>query len=104
MTVPNNAQVIEWNGATWLPTQLQHGLQHLNTAANSVAIANFGLAGKRIVVGGSYFDSIRSVGQLKSGDKVLPIFSFLTYIFLRECLFRHMNTLGKLRNFPCKSI
>ena len=60
----NNAQIIEWNGSTTVANSVATWFTTSDTGANSVAIANFGLVGNRIVVGGSYFDSIRSVGQL----------------------------------------
>ena len=60
----SNAQIIEWNGATLVANTLATWFTTSNTGANSVALANFGLAGNRIVEGGSYFDLTRSVGQL----------------------------------------
>jgi hypothetical protein len=60
----NNAQIIEWNGATLVANTLATWFSTSVTGANSVAIGNFGLAGNRIVEGGSYFDLARSVAQL----------------------------------------
>jgi hypothetical protein len=62
--IRSNAQVIEWNGASVVAHSLATWFSTSNTDANAVALGNFGLAGNRIVVGGSYFDTIRSVGQL----------------------------------------
>ena len=60
----NNAQIIEWNGATLAPSSLATWFTLSDTGANSVALANFGLTGNRVIVGGSFFDLQRSVGQL----------------------------------------
>ena len=61
-----NAQTIEWNGGTLVASSIATWFSTSDTGANSVAIANFGSIGNRIVVGGSYFDSVRSVGQLST--------------------------------------
>jgi hypothetical protein len=62
--IRSNSQVIEWNGATLAANSLATWFTTSNTVASSVKLANFGLSGNRIVVGGSYFDLTRSAGQL----------------------------------------
>ena len=59
----NNAQLIDWNGNTLVTNSASNWFVTSNTAANSVAIGNFGL-GNRIAVGGSFFDTIRANAQL----------------------------------------
>ncbi len=61
--VRSNAQVISWNGASLTLTSAANWFTASNTAANSVAIGNTGF-GNRIVSGGAYFDTSRSVAQI----------------------------------------
>jgi hypothetical protein len=58
----NNAQLIDWNGATLAPNSATSWFITNGTQANSVALANLG--GNHIVVAGSYFDNIRLNAQL----------------------------------------
>ncbi len=60
--VRNNGQLADWNGSNFALISSTNWFQTSDTAANSVAIGNFG-SGNRIVTGGSYFDNTRSVSQ-----------------------------------------
>ncbi len=57
------AQLIDWDGVAVGVKSLSTWFSNSDTAANSVAIANFGF-GNRVAVGGSAFDTLRSTGQL----------------------------------------
>jgi hypothetical protein len=59
----DNAQLYDFNGATLATIASTSWFETGATAANSVAISDFG-AGNRIVVGGSFFDNTRSNAQL----------------------------------------
>jgi hypothetical protein len=59
----NNAQLIDFNGATLLTNSATNWFVTSDTNANSAAIGNFGL-GNRIAVGGSFFDGTRVNAQL----------------------------------------
>jgi hypothetical protein len=59
----SNAQLTDWNGTTLTVISTKSWFTTSDTGANSVAIGNFG-AGNRVVVGGSYFDNIRSNAQI----------------------------------------
>ena len=59
----SNAQMLDLNGANMATISASHWFTTSDTSANSVTIGNTGF-GNRIVVGGSYFDTLRSVAQL----------------------------------------
>jgi hypothetical protein len=59
----NNAQVIDWNGATMGLNSNAAWFWISDTEANSVAMGDFG-AGNRVIAGGSYSDLTRSNAQL----------------------------------------
>jgi len=60
----SNAQLISWNGATLSPSTLATWFVTSGTTLNSATIVDLGLAGKRIIASGSYFDSLRGNAQL----------------------------------------
>lgn len=60
----NNGQVVVYNGATLATISTASWFITSNTQVNSVGIANYGLAGKRIVAAGQYFDGTRAVGSM----------------------------------------
>jgi hypothetical protein len=59
----NNAQLIDWNGATLTPITTASWFQTSGTQVNSVSVANTG-SGNRVIAGGSFFDLIRDNAQL----------------------------------------
>ena len=59
----NNAQLIDWNGATLTSKSSTSWFVLSDTRVNSVAIGNFGL-GNRVVACGSYFDHTSVNAQL----------------------------------------
>jgi hypothetical protein len=59
----NNAQLIDWNGASFAVQSTTSWFQTSGTQVNSVTIANTG-SGNRVIAGGSYFDLIRDNAQL----------------------------------------
>ena len=59
----NNAQLIDWNGASFTTTSTASWFQTSGTQVNSVSIANTG-SGNRVIAGGSYFDLVRDNAQL----------------------------------------
>jgi hypothetical protein len=61
--VKYNAQLADWNGGTMALISTTNWFVTSDTVVNSVALANFGI-GNRVVTGGSYYDNIRSIGQL----------------------------------------
>jgi len=62
--VRNNGQVIAWNGATLLPISAATWFITSDTQVNSVGIVSLSTLGGRIIAGGSYFDTTRSVGSI----------------------------------------
>ena len=60
----NNGQVIDYNGNTLAAISTASWFITSNTQVNSVGIADYGLAGKRIVAAGQYFDGTRAVGSM----------------------------------------
>jgi FG-GAP-like repeat len=60
----NNAQLINWNSATLSPSTLATWFVTSGTTLSCASILDMGLAGKRIVASGSYFDSVRGNAQL----------------------------------------
>jgi hypothetical protein len=57
----NNPQLIVWNGTNLSVNSIAGWPVNLDTQTTSVALGDFGLPSKRIVVGGSYWDLTRSV-------------------------------------------
>ncbi len=61
--VKNNAQLIDFNGASLTTITTASWFQTSGTRVNSVSVANTG-SGNRVIAGGSFFDSIRENAQL----------------------------------------
>jgi hypothetical protein len=59
----NNAQLIDWNGASLTVISSTSWFQTSGTQVNSVVVANTG-SGNRVIAGGSYFDLVRDNAQL----------------------------------------
>ena len=59
----NNAQLVDWNGASLAVISSASWFQTSGTQVNSVSVANTG-SGNRVIAGGSFFDSIRDNAQL----------------------------------------
>jgi hypothetical protein len=61
--VKNNAQLIDFNGASLTTISTTSWFQTSGTRVNSVSVANTG-SGNRVIAGGSFFDSIRDNAEL----------------------------------------
>jgi hypothetical protein len=61
--IKNNAQLIDFNGASLATITTASWFQTSGTRVNSVSVANTG-SGNRVIAGGSFFDSIRDNAQL----------------------------------------
>jgi hypothetical protein len=60
----DNAQIIDWNSGTLSVNTLSTWFVTSDTTANSAAIVDFGLLGRRIIAGGSFFDGLRGNAQI----------------------------------------
>ena len=59
----NNAQIVDWNGASLTTISSASWFQTSGTSVNSIAVANTG-SGNRVIAGGSFFDQVRDNAQL----------------------------------------
>ncbi len=61
--VKDNAQIVDFNGASLTTITTANWFQTSGTRVNSVSVANTG-SGNRVIAGGSFFDTIRDNAQL----------------------------------------
>jgi FG-GAP-like repeat len=60
----NNAQVMDWNGTALSLMTFATWFLASDTTLSSVAVKNIGLVGTRIIVGGAFYDNLRTNAQI----------------------------------------